>query len=272
MSMQPASAPCPHCHTPIDPRSETCPSCLTSLPSGWARPAAPASAGEPSPIQPGSVVGVKVLGVLLLVVGILFLVGWLAARQLGGWFKDRLTDAAGAEEESVAGEAAEPAAGADGEPAPSPRAPATPRRASKRAAGNVDDAEALRQTMTDMRDVGTAMMSWLTDEVGAGAAGQPAVALADTPRLPRGALTTLLVPDYIDEVPRTDGWGHEYEYGLDFENPLAEQAMYIRSPGRDGRFEADPYVKGAFAEDDYDRDIVWVDGLFVAWPGDPNRP
>lgn len=132
-----------------------------------------------------------------------------------------------------------------------------------------------KKTVADIRNVGTAMFSWLTDQVGAGAAGQGQtqdVALADYPPISRAELVELLVPEYIAEVPERDGWGHPYEYSLDIKNPLAQQVMSIRSLGRDGLPDAELYTVTSFAPGDYDRDIVWADGFFARWPQAPPQP
>lgn len=126
-----------------------------------------------------------------------------------------------------------------------------------------------KQTVSDIRNLGTAMFSWLTDQVGAAAAGQNMndvtvegeyvpISLAD--------LEGILVPQYIPTIPEKDGWGNDYEIYLDVENPLARRVMAIRSPGRDGRFSSGPYRVGSFTPESYDEDIVWADGYFVRWP------
>ncbi|MCP4661834.1 MAG: hypothetical protein GY856_41050 [bacterium] len=119
-----------------------------------------------------------------------------------------------------------------------------------------------KRTIADMRNTGTALMSWLTDQ-----GGEDADRAQDIPENPSAAeLEALLVPTYIQTVPATDGWGHELEVRI---NPdlLASRVFRIRSPGRDGIFEAESYGEPEpFTPTDYDRDIVWVDGYFVRWP------
>jgi len=130
------------------------------------------------------------------------------------------------------------------------------------------DASAQRATVAAIRNVGTAMFSWVTDQVGAAAAGQQPIDLARFPPVSSfAALKELLVPKYIQELPERDGWGHPYEYRLDVKNPTAGKfVMCIRSAGRDGKFSGPSYAVEAFPRDDYDRDIVWADGYFVQWP------
>jgi hypothetical protein len=136
-----------------------------------------------------------------------------------------------------------------------------------------NDGQAQKRTVADIRNVGTAMFSWLTDQVGAAAAGQSQteaesqlVELRQYPPVFREDLEKVLVPHYLQRLPETDGWGHPYEYYLNTADPLAPQVMGIRSPGRDGKFSAFSYAVGAFDPNDFDEDIVWMDGFFVRWP------
>lgn len=136
-----------------------------------------------------------------------------------------------------------------------------------------NDEEAQKRTIAEIRNTGTAMFSWLTDEVGAAAAGQPqterapaTVELKHYPLVSREELQQVLLPQYLQRLPEKDGWGHPYEYYLNVENPLALHVMGIRSPGRDGEFSAVSYTVGPFDPRDFDEDIVWADGFFVRWP------
>jgi hypothetical protein len=135
-----------------------------------------------------------------------------------------------------------------------------------------NDAEAQKRTVSDIRNTGTAMFSWLTDQVGAAAAGQSQmpdekrVRLDSYPALSHDELQEILLPQYMQKVPERDGWGNPYEYFLNVENPLALNVMSIRSAGRDGRFSGTDYNVTAFDPEDFDEDIVWSDGFFVRWP------
>jgi hypothetical protein len=132
----------------------------------------------------------------------------------------------------------------------------------------IDDREALKQTVGDLRDVGVAMMSWLTDEVSAGAAGQSAAyfAIQQVPVISHQELQGILSPAYLEAVPERDGWGHPYEFYLNVSDLNARRVMAVRSPGRDGRFSGDTYSMGSFDPERFDEDIVWADGFFVRWP------
>jgi type IV pilus assembly protein PilA len=129
-----------------------------------------------------------------------------------------------------------------------------------------------KRTVADMRNAGTALFSWLTDQVGAAAAGQSTTGQVDLGGYAGGssvsgsALTTLLVPQYLQSVPQLDGWKHPFEYYVDVANPLAKHVMAIRSYGRDNSTTGKTYTVTSFDPTDYDQDIVWADGFFVRWP------
>jgi hypothetical protein len=135
------------------------------------------------------------------------------------------------------------------------------------------DREAQRRTVADMRNLGTAMFSWLTDQVGAGAAGQSQtetagkrIDLGQYARISHAELEKLLVPQYLQSVPEVDGWGHPYELYLNVKNVLSPQVMSLRSPGRDGVFSTGNYTVSGFSPERFDEDVVWADGFFVRWP------
>jgi general secretion pathway protein G len=130
-----------------------------------------------------------------------------------------------------------------------------------------------KRSVGDMRDIGAAWFSWLTDQVGAAAAGTT----AKTYTMPTGGTTmdgdgllATLYPQaggifYIQEVPNKDGWGNNYSY-IYSGNPLAAQVMAIHTGGRDGSAVQSTYIMGPFLASDYDQDIVWADGFFVRYP------
>jgi general secretion pathway protein G len=125
-----------------------------------------------------------------------------------------------------------------------------------------------KRTVADMRITGTAMFSWLSDEVGAAAAGAAAtsVDISQYKAIDQSALRDLLTPQYIQSIPILDGWKTQYQYFLDPTNPLNQQVMLIGSGGRDKSTVSGSYSVGGFDPTDYDQDIVWADGFFVRWP------
>jgi type II secretion system protein G len=124
-----------------------------------------------------------------------------------------------------------------------------------------------KRTVADIRNTGTAMFSWLTDQVGAAAAGSNGtVNLGSYSSIAEAVIDTVLVPQYLQDVPPVDGWKTPYQYYLNTGNPLAQQVMAIRSLGRDKTEEMSSYEVTSFDPTNYDEDIVWADGFFVRWP------
>jgi hypothetical protein len=131
--------------------------------------------------------------------------------------------------------------------------------------------EPARDTVTTIRNVGTALAMWLVDNV-----ERPFTTEEEAPAsidwskcepLTDERAADLLEPEYIAELPRVDGWGHPLELCLhQSAAPTAVHAIGARSAGADGIFEGDLYEVGPFDPRDQDRDVVWVDGFFVRWP------
>ena len=127
-----------------------------------------------------------------------------------------------------------------------------------------------KRSVADMRNLGTAFMSFLTDMASAAAAGSTStdtydvtangMAISDA-----GRISELLVTRYIQQVPLLDGWKFPYEYYLG-SSVSAPQVFAIRSSGRDASFDGPAYDVTAFTPTDYDQDLVWADGFFVRWP------
>ena len=148
-----------------------------------------------------------------------------------------------------------------------------------------------KRTVADARNIGTAWMSWLTDQAQASAAGQ--VANPDWPfglgnythtalqadldgslPLPSGDPS----PEYLKRVPERDGWGTPFEFAQNGVTLIARDVLAIRSWGKDGPegnnvqtwCDDDPAVTpgshGYFDARRYDCDIIWKDGFFVQAP------
>lgn len=128
-----------------------------------------------------------------------------------------------------------------------------------------------KRTMADMRITGSAMFSWLTDQVGAAAAGSSStkninLSLYGTQKTV-ASLTTILIPTYLQDIPVKDGWKSPYDYYLNTANPHSKNVMAIRSRGRDSQPDTSvDYSVTSFEPTDYDRDVVWADGFMVRWP------
>ncbi|MEE8526830.1 MAG: hypothetical protein V3T72_23085, partial [Thermoanaerobaculia bacterium] len=127
-------------------------------------------------------------------------------------------------------------------------------------------------------NTGTAWMSWLTDQVGAGAAGQAKVYdTSDFANITYVELFGYLHPTttffYMQEVPEKDGWRYPLGFGKN-PDPLDSNVIIICSTGRDGSAEgachATQWNVAPFVSTDYGKDIVWADGYLVSWPGQVN--
>lgn len=123
-----------------------------------------------------------------------------------------------------------------------------------------------KRTVADMRNIGTAMFSWLTDQVGAASAGGSVDLDSYTGVSTVTEIAAQLVSQYVQDVPSIDGWKGSYFYRLDTGNPLNAQVMAIASGGRDKSTPGGTYSVSAFDPTDYNQDIVWADGYFARWP------
>ena len=138
-----------------------------------------------------------------------------------------------------------------------------------------------KRSVSDIRNTGTAWMSWLTDQISAAAAGgQPynggSAGLEDFDY--DDLLTHMNSTDnpnffYMQETPEVDGWKNEYEFARNT-NLLAANVLAICSYGRDGTADVSDCEgdhagtdTGAFIATNYDHDIMWADGYFVKVPG-----
>ena len=133
-----------------------------------------------------------------------------------------------------------------------------------------------KRSVADIRNVGTAWMSWLTDQVGAASAGATKIyPTADHEAVSYPQLFEYLNPSldffYIQEVPQFDGWSNPLGYAINWS--LTDTAVIVVcSPAQRGE-----YMRGTdcidsswtiqpFLATDYEQDIVWADGYFVRWP------
>lgn len=156
---------------------------------------------------------------------------------------------------------------------------------------SVESARAQSQTVADMRNVGTALFSWVTDQLGDDDNPQTAdpeagktciswkqekdgaqsetcesIEIDRLPVISYQELAKLLVPDYIKVLPEKDGWGNPFEFRLDRKHLLNKSVMAIRSTGSDGTFSGSRYKIGGFLPVESNQDLVWMDGFFMRWP------
>ena len=131
-----------------------------------------------------------------------------------------------------------------------------------------------KRTMADMRNWGTAAISWLSDELSAAAAGQNSTVDLDqwTGTSDLNAIVSALTVKhpYINIVPPKDGWKHNYAYRLDLARPTSVRVALMESFGRDGTdsdtMDTGTVTVGIFDPTDYDQNIIWGDGFFIRWP------
>lgn len=136
-----------------------------------------------------------------------------------------------------------------------------------------------KRTVSDMRNAGTAWMSWLTDQVGAASAGagkqyDPSFMTS----IGYVQMVTYLRPTntffYMQEIPQFDGWNIPLKWGLG-SNVLLSNVMGIFAACRDKTHQVEPgkaaFDVYPFLATDYDQDIVWADGYFVRWPEGTKR-
>ena len=131
-----------------------------------------------------------------------------------------------------------------------------------------------KRTVADVRNVGVAWMSWLTDQVGAAAAGATKVYDASSfSERTYAEIYGYLHPDdtffYMQEIPQFDGWRAPLSFGQ-ADSLLASNILIVCSSGADrtltGGRCTESHAIGAFVATDFNQDIIWADGYFVRWP------
>src|SRR3954467_13075248 len=121
---------------------------------------------------------------------------------------------------------------------------------------SIESARAQDQTVRALRNLGTALFSWLTDRVeqedttdlvidegsdraciewllrpeDSGGSVRPCklAAIDRLPLISYQELSRLLVPKYIDTIPEKDGWGNPFEFRLDLRHYFNRSVMAIR--------------------------------------------
>jgi len=126
------------------------------------------------------------------------------------------------------------------------------------------------RTKIDMHNIANAWENYAQKQNQFNAAGAVVITVDNQPRTFRytfgsDVLEPALVPTYLNRLPRTDGWGHDWQFGTDEPFPRGSggpaQIYMIRSAGSNGTF--DPIVPGPVKY--YDCDIVYSNGAFVSW-------
>jgi prepilin-type N-terminal cleavage/methylation domain-containing protein len=120
-----------------------------------------------------------------------------------------------------------------------------------------------KKTMADMRTTAVAWEARAVDVRQYNAAGAFTMLPASV-TYPQ--MVTMLIPTYVRDMSRTDGWGFPLEFTIDqaIGSGTGAAGYAIRSPARDGQTEGNAYPGGPTT--DYDCDIVYASGQFIAWP------
>jgi type II secretion system protein G len=121
-----------------------------------------------------------------------------------------------------------------------------------------------KRTMADIRTIATAWEARATDVNKYNAAGftMPGIAV------PVSTLSANLSPTYVKQLPQKDGWNNAWTFATDkaFGNTVAAQVYAIASGGKDGSVVSATGTVAAGATSDFNSDIVYSNGSFIAFP------
>lgn len=129
----------------------------------------------------------------------------------------------------------------------------------------VDDGEAARRTMGDIRSMAAAVESYAVDlnRYPPSGSSDGTIAAGRGARIDR-TLAGYVSPTYIRQAPLSDGWNSWFIYECD-----AEGSHYqFQSAGKDGRLQASEALGETT---DPNADLIFRDGQFVQWPKDVQR-
>jgi len=141
--------------------------------------------------------------------------------------------------------------------------------------------EAQTETVRQMQTVGKALVEWSVraesetrsstapcgkTSWGEGGGLDRVFDLGAMPTISWEELNQLLVPRFLKELPRNDGWGRPYEFRVNTANLACTDVMAFRSPGAEGSFSSHRYLQVGFDPIEEDQDLVWASGYFVRWP------
>jgi general secretion pathway protein G len=104
-----------------------------------------------------------------------------------------------------------------------------------------------KRTMVDLRNIGSAISAYSVDNDFYPSATNLT------------QLAASIEPTYIRKIPRHDAWGHLFIYSTDPSN------YTVGSAGKDGGTVVTLIGSGGVT-DDFNADIVYVNGTFVQWP------
>lgn len=113
-----------------------------------------------------------------------------------------------------------------------------------------------KATIGDLKTIGTAIESYITDW---GIAPQSDEFLGPNS-------TPWFQPFYIKIVPKTDGWGHRFNYI--FNSNIGEYSAYSNGRGNDAgaALDASPGIYMCTSISDFSNDICFSSGIFTVGP------
>jgi general secretion pathway protein G len=111
---------------------------------------------------------------------------------------------------------------------------------------NAIDRGKQKRTMADLRSIGTASEAYAVDN-------------NHYPVGNLGAVEPVLEPIYIKNMPLVDGWSGD----MVFAGQALGVGYTVKSLGKDNALEGSP---AGGSTNDFDCDIVFIDGQFVQWP------
>lgn len=128
-----------------------------------------------------------------------------------------------------------------------------------------------KQTMADIRSIATAWEARATDinsySVGArhNSRAGASMKMPTERRVTAAELASALEPAYIRKLPRTDGWGTEFQFTTaGYEIAGQAQTYTIRSLGSDGRADRIPNLSGSTTN--FSDDVIYSNGSFTRYP------
>jgi|ERR1051326_3662634 type II secretory pathway pseudopilin PulG len=120
-----------------------------------------------------------------------------------------------------------------------------------------------KRTLADIRAIATAWEARATDR-NTYSIGKKISAASQ--HVTTSALQAALSPTYIRWFPRTDPWGHEYQYTIsDFDEAHGAGSYAIRALGSDGKADAIGSAP-AGATRSFTADVIYSNGSFLQYP------
>jgi len=119
-----------------------------------------------------------------------------------------------------------------------------------------------KRTMADFRSFATAIEAYAVDNNSYPAGSCAPGAFTEAGTAMNDQSLTILVPTYIANPPRSDGWGRAIFYNT--RGPVNQLDSYnLVSYGRDGAVDT---AVNCGTTTNFNNDIIYSDGSFLQWP------